>query len=232
MSKQMIRVRPTAPNSGGASAGGSGAGFAAQNQVVRPNDREIFHQPLYDRKELSITTSLTGEVVFFSTPTGSPDTLIRYETAASVAKTKRDTNLSSNGQDPSKDYAVFGIAMALIPNTRTVLATASTNNIRRDKDNIREGGWLNFKIIDKNILDIPLLLIPEVNGEAGASTTVNNGTVFAGPNGAAPMWSFGEPIMIPKATSFSIKLTFDGTITTQQVFDCYLFLFAKVRRPV
>jgi hypothetical protein len=228
MSKQMIRVRPVASSAGG----NAGIGFQAQNQVVRPNDREIFHQPLYDRKQLSTTVTLTGEVTFFSTPVGSSDTLIRYETAASVAKTKRDTNLPSNGQDPSKDYAVFGVSMALIPNARTVLATAAANNIRRDKDNIREGGWLNFKIIDKNILDLPLLLVPEVNAEGGVSTTVNNGTIFAGPNSTSPMWSFGEPIMIPKATSFSIKLTFDGSITTGQVFDCYIFLFAKVRRPV
>jgi hypothetical protein len=205
-------------------------GFGAQNQVVRPNDREVFHQPLYDRKELS--TTLTGEVSFFTVPVGSADTLIRYETSASVSKTKRDTNLTSNGQDPSKDYSVYGVAMALIPNARTVAATAATNGIRRDKDNIREGGWLNFKIIDKNILDIPLLLIPELNAEASVASTANNSTVMGAPTFNVPMWSFGEPIQIPKATSFSVVCKWDGSLTLAQLFDMYIFFFAKVRRPV
>ena len=215
-----------------ASPGGSGVtkGFQNSNMVVRPNDREIFHQPLYDRKNLAV--SLSGDVSFFTIPVGAPDTLIRYETAASVNKTKRDTNLPSNGQDPSKDYAVFGVSMALIPAARTVAAVATTRGIRRDKDNIREGGWLNFKIIDKNLLDLPLILVPEINAEASVSTTGNDSTIFGGALWSSPMWSFGEPILIPKATSFSIVCQWNGTITLAQTFDMYVILFAKVRRPV
>ena len=204
-------------------------GFEQKSMVVRPNDREVFHQPLYDRKNLS--TSLTGDVAFFTNPIGSAETLVRYETAASITKTKRDTNLPGNGQDASKDYSVFGLSVAFIPAARTVKDTATTDGIRRDKDNIREGGWLNFKIVDKNICDIPLILIPELNGESGASSTRYGVSIYAGPSFAAPMWSFGEPIQIPKATNFSVVCKWDGTITLSQSFDMYVIFFAKVRRP-
>jgi len=211
--------------------GAGGSGFAQRNQVVRPNDREIFHQPLYDRQNLA-TGSLTGDVSFFVTPVGGSQTLIRYETAASVAKTKRDTNLPSNGQDPSKDYAVFGMACAFIPVQRDVSNNTATDGIRRDIDNIREGGYINFKIIDKQILDLPLILVPEVNAAGAISTTMTATTIYGGAQAMSAMWSFGEPIMIPKATYFTLKMTFDGTITLNQAYDVYMFLFAKVRRPV
>ncbi len=210
-------------------SGGGAPGFSAANAVLS-NQKEWFRQPLYDR--VNLATSLTGEYRFFSVPIGTAATLIRYETAGSVAKTKRDTILITQGQDSSKDYSVQGISMALIPNARTVLATAATRGIRRDKDNIREGGWLNFKIVDKNILDIPLLLIPEANSEGGVSTTGNDATAWAANPAAGPMWNFGTQIMLPAGKSFQVTVTWDGTITLAQSFDMYLFFYANVQRPI
>jgi len=205
-------------------------GFQQQNMVIRPNDREVFHQPLYDRKNLA--SALTGEVAFFTKPVGDSDYLITYETGGTKTKTKRDTNLPSNGQDPSKDYSVFGMAVVFTPTARTVAATAATNGIRRDKDNIREGGWLNFKVIDKSILDIPLYMMPELNGESSVSTTANNSTVFGGPQFPQNMWSFGVPIQLPKSVNFSVVCKWDGTLTLAQSFDMAVVFFAKVRRPI
>jgi hypothetical protein len=211
-------------------AGGvTGSIASAGNQVVDYKSQNKFRQPVYDRVNLS--TSLTGEYPFFQNQIGASVTLIRYETAGANAKTKRDTNLQNQGSDNSRDYDIFGIAMALIPAARTVLATAVTRGIRRDKDNIKEGGYLNFKVVDTNILDIPLLLIPEINAESGVATTGNDATAWAGPAPAGPMWNFGESYKIPRGTTFTVTCKWDGTITLAQTFDMYIFLFANVYKP-
>jgi hypothetical protein len=199
------------------------------NDVVSYGSTNKFRQPVYDR--VNLPTSLTGEVPFFTNQIGASVTLIRYETAGAVAKTKRDTNLANQGADNSREYEIMGIAMALIPNARTVLATAATRGIRRDKDNIKEGGWLNFKVVNTNVLDIPLLLIPEINAESGVATTGNDATAWGGPAPAGPMWNFGESYRIPRGTNFSLTCKWDGTITLAQSFDMYLFLFANVYQP-
>ncbi len=211
--------------------GGGGVpvkGYGAQNQVIDPAQMNKFRQPLYDR--LNLAAALSGDYRFFTNPIGQSVTLITYETAGARNKTKRDTILQTNGTDNSRDYSVHGIAMALIPNARTVVGTATTNGIRRDKDNIKEAGFLNFKVVDTNIIDIPLLLIPEINAETAIASTANNATIMGGPAPFGPMWAFGEPYHIPKATAFSVTVTFD-TITLSQSFDMLLVFYATVLRP-
>lgn len=198
------------------------------NQVVDYQQANKFRQPVYDR--LNLSTSLTGEYPFFTQPIGSNVTLIRYETAGTNQKTKRDTNLQNQGADNAREYSVFGMAMALIPTARTVLATAATRGIRRDKDNIKEGGWVQFKIVDTTVFEAPLLLIPEVNAEGGVSTTGNDATAFTTVQ-QGPMWNFGEGHLIPRGTTFSVICKWDGTITLAQSFDMMIFLYANVVKP-
>lgn len=207
-----------------------GRGFGAGNAVLRAGDREIFRQPLYDRKNLvASATTLPASVSFFTKPSGDSDTLIRYQTAASVTKTKRDTNLPSNGQDPGRDYTLVGIGCSLIPLKRTASDT-NAQNITSDKYVIKENGYLIFKIVDKEILTLPLTLLPEVNPEGGASTTVTSSTAYGNSPAALPMWPFGDRIMLPRGQNFNVSVYFDSG-TMQQAFDMAIYLFADMRRP-
>jgi len=209
--------------------------FAPGTQGMIPGVTVARNQPLYDRKNLP--TTLSGDIGFFSIPVSSPDTLIRYTTgqagaAGSISKTKRDTNLPSQGQDPNRGYSLAGVSMALIPAARTIKATAATNAIRAEKDTIREAGWLEWKIVDNKVLEIPLIFIPELNGEGGIMSTASDITTFGGPQFPSKMWPFGEPITINPGQQFTVVVHFDGSITLGQSYDMILAFFGQQKRPV
>jgi len=209
-----------------------GNGFQRINLPVDTNRAAQYRQGLFDRVNLA-TGSLTGTTRFFVNPIGSTVTLIRYETAGSVQKTARDTNLVTQGVDQSKSYSLAGVSMALIPAARTVLSTAVTNGIRRDKDNIREGGYLVFKVVTTPVVEtLPLFAIPEMNAESGVSTTANDSTIYAGPAPFGPMYKFGDNVLIQSQTSFSVEVVWDGTITLGQSYDMVIYFHAAMRRPV
>lgn len=201
--------------------------------VITYKQMEYFRQPLYDRVNLG--TSVSGDVNFFATPNGGSATLIRYQTAGSVTKTYRDTNLPSQGQDPNRDYAIYGLAIAIVPITHTPAANAV--NIRVDKDVLKEGGSLLVKVSgSKEILRCPLIGIPELNAEMAASTTANNSSVFGGPvtpHRFYPMTTRdGRPWLLSKGTILQVSMTFDGTLTLQQNNDIYVWFDADIRRPL
>lgn len=208
-----------------------GSGFQRENLPVDFDRSSQYRQGLFDR--VNLATSLTGTTRFFTNPVGATVTLIRYETSGSVQKTLRDTNLLTNGVDQSKTYSLAGVSMALIPAARTVLSTAATNGIRRDKDNIREGGYLTMKVINSQVIEsLPLYAIPEMNAESGVATTANDSTVYAGPAPFGPMFKFGTEVLIPAGTTFQVEAIWDGTITLAQAFDMVIYFHAKMRRPV
>ncbi len=214
-------------------AGEAIAPYKKSSRVLDPLQKEFFRQPLYDRVNLG--TSLTGDVNFFTTQNGGSATLIRYQTAASVTKTYRDTNLPSQSQDPNKDYMIYGIAMAIVALTRTPAANGV--NLRVDKDVIREGGALQIKIGgSKEIFRGPLILLPELNGESSGSTTANNSTVYGSPvyqHRYFPLTDrLGTPFLLEKGTILQCIMTFDGTLTLQQNCDMWLVFDADIRRSI
>lgn len=201
--------------------------FQKANAIFNPQNAEVFFQPAYDRQPLS--TTLTGSIGWFAVPKGGASTLIRYQTNSAMQKTIRDTNFPQPGADNNKDYLLFGLTMALIPIKHDPTDTHAPW-IRADKDYIREGGVLNFKIGDKQILDLPLMNIPEFNAESGVSATTSGSAVYAGPQFAIPMLDFQEPIPLMRGQVINLSITWDGSITLQQAFDLMLMFPAVTKR--
>jgi hypothetical protein len=113
-----------------------------------------------------------------------------------------------------------------------VYTTTATASIADDIMRLKYGGWLDFKIIDKPILQTPLALITESNPINALSTTVNAATmVGTGQSGFSPMYKFGIPITLNPFESFSIVMNFDGTVSLNQEVDILLILHAFMRRP-
>jgi len=202
---------------------------AAQYSVTNPQRPEDLSQPLYDRVEYP--KAGTSQISFFSTQLGQSANLITAGATASKVKTKRDTNLDTSGVVPTKLYQFIGISVVYIPLQQTYTA-AATASIGDDIMRLKYGGWLDFKIIDKPILQTPLALITESNPITALSTTVNASTAIGtGQSGFSPMYKFGIPITLNPFESFSIVMNFDGTVTVNQEIDILLILHAFMRRP-
>lgn len=216
------------------SGGGAARGFQQKNLPIDRSRKEYFRQPVYDR--ISLGTSLTGAFKWFTNPIGASQTVIRYETAAAVAKSLRDTNLVNAGVDQSKDYAFYGIGCALIPKTHNPASQTYARSVRSDKDLIKEGGYLTLTLMGtKRVLELPMIMLPEMNAEQGVSATTTASTFYGGPSFSKNFYPLvnrdGEPMAIPAGTSFGVEGVWDGTITLGQEFDMVIMFDADVRRP-
>lgn len=205
---------------------------AAKFSVVNAAKPEDLCQPLYDR--VNIATAVPTQVSFFSVQLGGTSTLIRGTAApAAVTKTRRDTNLDTSGVVPTKLYQFFGISVNYIPNSLAVSA-APTVSVGQDIQLLKNNGWIDFKIIDKPILQCPLHMIPETNPITAVASTANNSTVVGGGVISAvpfPMYKLGIPVTLNPFESFSFLINFDGTITLQQSYDIQIVLHSFMRRP-
>jgi hypothetical protein len=202
---------------------------AAQYSTTNPQRPEDLSQPLYDRVEYP--KAGTSQISFFSTQLGQSANLITAGATASKVKTRRDTNLDTSGVVPTKLYQFIGLSIVYIP-LQQVYTTAATASIADDIMRLKYGGWLDFKIIDKPILQTPLALITESNPINALSTTVNAATMIGtGQSGFSPMYKFGIPITLNPFESFSIVMNFDGTVSLNQEVDILLILHAFMRRP-
>jgi len=204
---------------------------ASTYTVTNPQRPEDLAQPLYDRVEYPVAG--TSQLSFFSTQLGQAANLITAGATASKVKTRRDTNLDTSGVVPTKLYQFIGISIVFIP-LQSVNTAAATGKIGDDIMRLKNGGWLDFKIIDKPILQLPLPLIPESNPHLAVSTTINASTSIAtGQSGASPfpMYKFGIPITLNPFESFAVTMNWDGTVTINQEVDILLVLHAFMRRP-
>ena len=203
---------------------------AQQYRVTNPNKPEDLYQPLYDR--VNYAAAGASQISFFSTQLGQSATLIRAGSAASVTKSRRDTNLDTSGVVPTKLFQFIGVSICYIPLQQAV-AAANTVSIGDDIMRIKYGSWFELKIIDKPILQCPTHLIPESNPVSAASTTINASTVYGSGAvvGATPMYKFGIPITLNPFESFAVTLNFDGTVALTQTFDIGLILHSFMRRP-
>lgn len=189
---------------------------------------EDLWQPLYDRMHYPATGA--SQISFFSVPKGQSTTLIRNGSASTFSKTSRDTNIDTANVIPTKMFKFVGISLGFCHLT----AGAKTNP--SDRDEIREGGWFEFKIVDKKILELPLICIPELNpfnvgslaGSASEATILGQ----AGGGGLnAYMYKLAVPITLNPYENFSFIMYFDGPPAIQNAVDIYVILHGFMRRP-
>ena len=129
---------------------------------------------------------------------------------------------------PSKLFKFIGISIAYIHEDDGDVANSKDRNI------LAHGGWLQFRIVDKDILLIPLVAIPELNPLNIASTTANNTTILGsavGGGDSVGMYKFGVPITLEPYQQFTVALNFDGSPTTTKSVDIQVFLQGFMRRP-
>ena len=201
---------------------------AQQYRTQRSENPEDLWQPLYDRANVAATTTVATQVAFFGTSKGQSATLITG-TAAAAAKTKtyRDTNMENSNVVPTKMFKFTGISLAFVHRNPSG-ASSDTNAAERAL--ILEGGYFQMRIVDKDILFIPLLAIPVLNPIAGVTGTSNFATNPGGGTGVA-MYKLPIPITLNPFENFSVTMNFDGTLTTTASVDMYIFLQGFMRRP-
>lgn len=187
---------------------------------------EDLWQPLYDR--VNITTSVPSALGFFATSKGQSATLITGTSAGTKVKTYRDTNIENSNVVPTKMFKIVGVSVGYV-HSNTLLTTNS-----QDRSLIRNGGYIQFRIVDKDILFLPLIFIPETNPIISASSTATATTINSEAGGGGqnvPMYRFPVPITLNPYENFTSQVNFDGTITLGATMDMYLILHAYMRRP-
>lgn len=197
-------------------------GFRTQRAEL-PED---LWQPLYDR--VNIATSVPSALGFFATPKGQSATLITATSAGTKVKTYRDTNIENSNVVPTKMFKIVGVSVGYVHSDPDSPANA------QDRSLIRNGGYLQFRIVDKDILFLPLIFVPETNPIISAATTVTATSIMAEAGGGGqnvPMYRFPVPVTLNPYENFSSQVNFDGTITLGATMDMYLILHAYMRRP-
>lgn len=196
-------------------------------RTQRPSHPEDLWQPLYDR--VNFPNAGTSELGFFSQPLGSIARLITDTAAANKTKTLRDTNMQNANVVPTKLFRFEGISMAYLHMTPDTI----TNSL--DRELLRNGGYLKFRIVDKDILIIPLVAIPELNPMLSSATTVTSTTInnYAGGGGRIAMYKLPIPIVLNPYESFQVTISFDGTIAMSgsEEIDVLVMLQGYMRRP-
>lgn len=125
-------------------------------------------------------------------PRGQSATLISPSgTAAAKSKTYRDTNMDNSSVVPTKLYKFVGISIGYAHNNNILTTNAD------DRTKIRDNSVLHFKIVDKDILYLPMICIPEVNPMVAVTTTANATTINAyAPGGGLASAMYRFPLAI------------------------------------
>jgi len=197
-------------------------GFRTQRAEL-PED---LWQPLYDRANYG--TAGVTQMAFFSVPQGQTATIIRNAAAVSVTKGYLETNMQNANVVPTKMFKFVGITLAYVFGTES-LATNGT-----DRDKVRGGGYLQFRIVDKDLLFIPLIALPEANPIVAAATTANATTLMpqAGGGGfGVPMYKLPIPITLNPYENFTLTLNWPTLTTVTTTLDVYIILQGYMRRP-
>lgn len=198
-------------------------GFRTQ----RAESPEDFWQPLYDRVHYPIAGS--NQLSFFSVPQGQTATIIRNGSAvAGTVKGYLETNMQNANVVPTKLFKFVGITVAFVHGTEGL----TTNTADRDK--VRAGGYLQFRIVDKDILFLPLIALPEANPFVVAATTATASTIAGQAGGGGygvPMYKLPIPITLNPYENFTVTFNWPTLTTITTVMDIYLILQGYMRRP-
>lgn len=200
---------------------------AQQYRTQRAEMPEDLWQPLYDR--VNYPAAGTSALGFFSSSRGQTATLLSTVTAgvwtaAAKVKTFRDTNIENSNVVPTKMFKVVGCSVGMLS------ANQNSTNVTRDREIIRGGSYLQFRIVDKDIIFLPLITIPEMNPVVTATANSINGTAGGGGQNV-PMYKFPIPITINPYENFTVQLNVDNSPPIDQTMDIYLMLHAYMRRP-
>jgi hypothetical protein len=220
---------------------------AQSYKTQRADMPEDLWQPLYDRTSIvgSAAGVVPSSVSFFSVPKGQTANLISTQaaiistnanTGATLSKTKtyRDTNMDSANVVPTKMFKFVGISIAFVHNIKGAIANAA------EREMILTGGYFQFRIVDKDLLFLPLIALPELNpalsqaGGGGAATgTLGSSFTAVGSGGGPgiPMYKLPVPITLNPYENFSVTMSFDGSITLANALDMYVVLHGFMRRP-
>lgn len=171
----------------------------------------------------------TSALGFFSSSRGQTATLLSTVTAgvwtaAAKVKTFRDTNIENSNVVPTKMFKVVGCSIGMLS------ANQNSTNVTRDREIIRGGSYLQFRIVDKDIIFLPLVTIPEMNPVVSSTANSVNGTAGGGGQNV-PMYKFPIPITINPYENFTVQLNVDNSPPIDQTMDIYLMLHAYMRRP-
>jgi hypothetical protein len=198
------------------------------NRVQKIESPEIFWQPLYDR--VNIATTIPSQVSFYSIAKGGTATLIVGTATASKTKTLRDTNMDTPNIEQSKLREYWGVSIAYVHATQA----SATNPV--DRAMIRSSGNFRFRVIDKDIISLPLIMLPEMNPYEAIATTAN-ATTINGDNGgggaSVSMYPFQTKVTVEPGQSFTVTFDFDtaATVTLSNTLDIYLILHGRMVRP-
>lgn len=191
---------------------------------------EDLWQPLYDR--VNYPNAGVTLLSFFSTPRGGLATLITgIAAAAAKAKDYRDTNIDNAGVIPTKLFKFIGISIAFIDQIPGTVTAAA------DHDRVRNNAYFHFRIVDKDILFLPLVCIPEVNPLTVASTTANNTTILGAAGGGGQntaMYKLPVPVTLNPYENFNVEIVLSAAValaTAANSMDMYVILHGFMRRP-
>ncbi len=154
--------------------------------------------------------------------------MITGVTAAAKNKTFRDTNMETSSVVPTKMFKFIGISLAVIHSVKT----ASTN--ANDRQLLLEGGYIQFRIVDKDLLFLPLLNFPVLNPISAVATTDNAVSITAQNSGGGEgtfMYRLPINITLNPYENFTVACKFDGTITLANTVDLIVVLQGFQRRP-
>lgn len=200
-------------------------------KTQRADSPEDLWQPLYDRVNVANATTIGSQVAYFSIPLGQAAPLI-VGTAINLTKVKtyRDTNMNSANVVPTKLFKFVGISMAIVHATRQSLTNPA------DADLIMDGGYFQFRIVDKDLLFLPLLNFPLLNPVGALSTTANNTTTSANQYGGGAgivMYKLPINITLNPYENFQATMNFDtaATLTLTLATDMYCVMQGFQRRP-
>ncbi len=185
----------------------------------RPQD---LGQPLYDRVEYPAAGCT--EMSFFSTVKGQSATLISAGATGTVTKSHRDTNMDTANVAPNKQFEFVAIGMYKIHEDEGEAANPA------DRDKIRAAGYLHVKVVDQDVLYLPILAIPE--GNPIITNTMNSSMGATSLSGCSiPMFPFRVPLTLEAFQQLTVKLVFPATVTTTKAVDILLMLHGYMRRP-
>lgn len=190
---------------------------------------EDLWQPLYDRANYAVGGA--NQVAFFGVPKGQNATLLSTFTAATAtwaaaakSKTYRDTNIENSNVVPTKLFKTVGISWGIYHSVINAALCAV------DREALRGGGYLQFRIVDKDIIFLPLGLIPELNPIVTSTQTAVN--AYAGGGGQnVPMYKFPIPITLNPYENFTTLMVFDNSPPVNATLDIQVVLHAFMRRP-
>lgn len=204
--------------------------------VVNGSSMEVVRQSLYDF-QLYPTAGQTN-LTFYAVPVGQGTT---SSTGATGAKTYADTNMLLAGQLPRyQNFIVDSIEIYFEPGSVSTANTFTKQSITQfaasasaalaananDLDSIRQTGWLELFVVQKNYLrEAPLGRFPTktylgLDAAVGNSSTAAAGAIVISSPKLAGRPYYVEPhVALPENANFSVTLLWPAAVATPSGFN-------------